>query len=148
MLARDVHGFVTKHKSIPPHVLAPLLAGGDTAFVTLQPGAQNAPAAFGRHAPAVVDVRASLRDFADTAALIEQLDLVISADTAVAHLAGALGKPVWMLDRYNACWRWRIAPDASPWYPWMRIFRQTRFGDWSDVATRVAVAFADWRSGL
>jgi tetratricopeptide (TPR) repeat protein len=148
VLARDVHGFVTKHKSIPPHVLAPLVAGGGAAFVTLQPGAQGDPAAFGRHAAAIVDVRASIRDFADTAALIAALDLVISADTAVAHVAGALGKPVWMLDRYNTCWRWRTAPDTSPWYPSMRIFRQTRFGDWSDVAPRVAAAFADWRAGL
>lgn len=148
VLARDVHGFVTKHKSIPPHVLAPLVAGGGASFATLQPGMQGDPAAFGRHASAIVDVRASIRDFADTAALIAQLDLVISADTAVAHVAGALGKPVWMLDRYNTCWRWRAAPDTSPWYPSMRIFRQSRFGDWSDVATRVAAAFADWRAGL
>ena len=148
VLARGVHGFVTKHKSIPPPVLAPLLAGGDTVFVTLQPGAEGDPAAFGRRASAIVDVRASLRDFADTAALIEQLDLVISADTAVAHLAGALRKPVWLLDRYNACWRWRAASDASPWYPSMRIFRQSHFGNWDDVGTRVAAAFADWRAGL
>lgn len=148
VLARDVHAFVTKHKSVPPHVLAPLVAGGGAAFVTLQPGMQGDPAAFGRQASAILDVRAFIRDFADTAALIAELDLVISADTAVAHVAGALGKPVWMLDRSNTCWRWRAAPDASPWYPSMRIFRQTRFGDWSSVATRLAAAFADWRAGL
>jgi tetratricopeptide (TPR) repeat protein len=148
VLARDVHGFVTRHKSIPPHVLAPLVAGGGAAFVTLQPGLQGDPAPFGRQASAILDVRGSIGDFADTAALIEQLDLVISADTAVAHVAGALGKPVWMLDRSNTCWRWRAAPDASPWYPSMRIFRQSRFGDWSDVATRVATAFAEWRTRL
>jgi hypothetical protein len=148
VLARDVHGFVTRHKSIPPEVLVPLVATGGAGFVSLQPGAQGDPAVFGRQAAAIVDVRASIRDFADTAALIEQLDLVISADTAVAHVAGALGKPVWMLDRSNTCWRWRAAPDASPWYPSMRIFRQARFGDWSDVAARLAVAFADWRAGL
>ncbi len=148
VLARDVHGFVTRHKSVPPYVLAPLLADSTTAFVTLQPGAPGDPVAFGRHASAVLDVRTSIRDFADTAALIEQLDLVISADTAVAHVAGALGKPVWMLDRYNTCWRWRAAPDASPWYPSMRIFRQSRFGEWNGVATRVATAFAEWRAGL
>ena len=148
VLARDVHGFVTKHKSIPPHVLAPLVAGGGVAFVTLQPGVQGDPAAFGRHASAILDVRASIHDFADTAALIEQLDLVVSADTAVAHVAGALGKPVWMLDRSNTCWRWRAAPDTSPWYPSMLIFRQAKFGDWSDVGRRVAVAFEAWRAGL
>lgn len=148
VLARDVHGFVTRHKSIPPHVLAPLLQHDGVSFVTLQPGPQGDPAVFGRDASRIFDARASLRDFADTAALVAQLDLVISADTAVAHLAGALGVPVWMLDRANSCWRWRGGTDPSPWYPSMRIFRQSRFGDWSDVATRVAAAFSDLRSKL
>ncbi len=148
VLARDEHGYVTRHKSIPPAILTPLVTGGGATFVTLQPGMNGDPAAFGRQASAIVDVRAELHDFADTAALIGELDLVISADTAVAHVAGALGKPVWMLDRYNTCWRWRAAPDTSPWYPSMRIFRQAKFGDWSDVGRRVAVAFAAWRAGL
>jgi tetratricopeptide (TPR) repeat protein len=148
VLARDEHGYVTRHKSIPPAILTPLVTSGGASFVTLQPGMNGDPAAFGRQASAIVDVRAELHDFADTAALIAELDLVISADTAVAHVAGALGKPVWMLDRYNTCWRWRAAPDTSPWYPSMRIFRQAKFGDWSDVGRRVAVAFAAWRAGL
>jgi ADP-heptose:LPS heptosyltransferase len=93
----------------------------------------------------VLDLRAELHDFADTAALIDTLDLVLSADTAVAHLAGALGKPVWLLDRYNSCWRWRAAAGSSPWYPTLRIFRQQRFGDWSDVEARLGSAFAAWR---
>lgn len=142
VLARDAHAFVSRHKSVPPQVLAPLLAHTGITFVTLQPGAAGDPAAFGRDATRIVDVRAHLRDFADTAALIDTLDLVIAPDTAVAHLAGALGKPVWMLDRFNACWRWRLAGEASPWYPSLRIFRQPWLGDWADVARRVQEAFA------
>ena len=148
VLARDVHGFVTRHKSIPPPILAPLLRQDGVSFVTLQPGPQGDPAAFGRDGTRILDARPFLHDFADTAALVAQLDLVISADTAVAHLAGALGAPVWMLDRANSCWRWRGGTDPSPWYPSMRIFRQARFGDWSDVATRLAAAFADLRPKL
>ncbi|MEO6566728.1 MAG: tetratricopeptide repeat protein [Casimicrobiaceae bacterium] len=148
VLARDVHGFVTRHKSIPPPTLATLLHQGGGSFVTLQPGREGDPAAFGRDGARILDVRPYLLDFADTAALVAQLDLVISADTAVAHLAGALGVPVWMLDRANSCWRWRGGSDASPWYPSMRIFRQARFGEWSDVGARVATAFAELRPKL
>jgi len=148
VLARDVHGFVTRHKSIPPPILAPLLRQDGVSFVTLQPGPQGDPVAFGRDGARIFDARLFLHDFADTAALVAQLDLVISADTAVAHLAGALGVPVWMLDRFNSCWRWRGGTDLSPWYPSMRIFRQARFGDWSDVGARVGAAFAELRPKL
>ena len=81
-------------------------------------------------------------DFADTAALIAQLDLVISVDTCVAHLAGALGRPVWLLNRINTDWRWLLGRDDSPWYPSMRIFRQTVPGDWSGVLHNVGSALA------
>lgn len=142
VLARDTHAFVSRHKSIPAQVLAPLLARSGVSFVTLQPGPAGDPAAFGRDAKRIVDVRRELHDFADTAALVDTLDLVIAPDTAVAHLAGALGKPVWMLDRFNACWRWRLDGERSPWYPTLRIFRQPWLGDWPTVAQRVQEAFA------
>ena len=148
VLARDGHGFVTRHKSVPPNVLAPVLDTAATTFVTLQPGDAGDPSAFGPRAARIADLRPELRDFADTAALIDTLDLVISADTAVAHLAGALAKPVWLLDRFNSCWRWRAAPDASPWYPTLRIFRQPRFGDWAAVSPPLSEAFAAWRAQL
>jgi ADP-heptose:LPS heptosyltransferase len=71
--------------------------------------------------------------------LIEALDLVISVDTAVAHLAGALGKPVWVLNRFDACWRWLLDREDSPWYPTMRLFRQPAHGDWDSVIQKVVV---------
>jgi ADP-heptose:LPS heptosyltransferase len=79
-----------------------------------------------------------LRDFADTAALIEGLDLVISVDTSTAHLAGAMGKPVWILNRFDQCWRWRRDRADSAWYPTARLFRQERPGKWEDVLALVA----------
>jgi tetratricopeptide (TPR) repeat protein len=147
VLARDAHGFVTRHKSIPPAALAPLVRSADATFVSLQPGAAGDPQAFGANASRIADVRAHLTDFGATAALIASLDLVISADTAVAHVAGALGAPVWLLDRFNSCWRWRLAADTSLWYPTMTIFRQTRFGDWSGVVARVVARLPAWWDG-
>jgi ADP-heptose:LPS heptosyltransferase len=83
-----------------------------------------------------------LADFADTAALTEALDLVISVDTSVLHLAGALGKPVWLLNRFDTCWRWLLDRDDSPWYPSLRQFRQPNAGDWDSVMTQVRKALA------
>lgn len=88
----------------------------------------------------IQDLSVELDDFADTAAAIDCLDLVISVDTAVAHLAGALGKPVWLLLAHNADWRWMLDRDDSPWYPTMRLFRQTQRGDWADVFAKVTEA--------
>lgn len=91
----------------------------------------------------IVDFMAEIDDFADTAALVDALDLVITVDTSVAHLAGAMGKPVWILSRFDGCWRWLENSDHSPWYPHTaRLFRQTRPNNWSDVLTRVREALA------
>jgi tetratricopeptide (TPR) repeat protein len=148
VLARDAHPFVTRHKSVPASVLMPVIARADATFFSLQPGAAGDPAAFGALAGRVVDMRDRIGDFADTAALLEQMDLVLSADTAVAHVAGALGKPVWLLDRFNTCWRWRQGIAPATWYPSMRILRQQRFGDWDSVARAVTYAFNAWRATL
>jgi len=85
----------------------------------------------------VTDVGAELENFADTAAIIALCDLVISVDTAVAHLAGAMGRPLWMLLPFAPDWRWTLDGDTSPWYPTARLFRQTALGDWDGVIARV-----------
>ncbi|HEY3899605.1 MAG TPA: tetratricopeptide repeat protein [Chthoniobacter sp.] len=101
---------------------------------------QKGDAAVGQAPPfdlEITDVTAALNDFADTAALIANLDLVISVDTAVAHLAGALGKPVWTLLPFVPDWRWGLEDETTPWYPTMRLFRQPKLGDWDSVIQRV-----------
>ena len=84
--------------------------------------------------------------FMDTAAVIRSLDLVVTADTAIAHLAGALGAPVWLALQFSPDWRWLRDRDDSPWYPTMRIFRQNAFGQWSGVFERIAEAIQARRS--
>ena len=76
-------------------------------------------------------IAADFENMADTAAVIEHLDLVISVDTSVAHLAGAMGKPVWVLLAYVPDWRWMLDRPDTPWYPQMRLFRQPQIGDWA-----------------
>jgi hypothetical protein len=83
------------------------------------------------------DVAAEIKSFDDTAAIIAQLDLVISVDTAVAHLAGALGKPVWIVINHHGEWRWLTGREDTPWYPSARLFRQTELGNWNPVMQRV-----------
>ncbi|HXA26321.1 MAG TPA: tetratricopeptide repeat-containing glycosyltransferase family protein [Acetobacteraceae bacterium] len=94
--------------------------------------------------PLVIDHSDELRDYADTAALISLLDLVITIDTSVAHLAGALGKPVWIMLPYSADWRWLLDCDDSPWYPTARLFRQHRRGNWDGVVADVANELVAW----
>ena len=94
-------------------------------------------------ADSVIDVSPDISDFADTAAALSCLDLVISPDTALAHLAGALGLPVWVLLPYAAEWRWLLDRDDSPWYPSARLFRQDRPGDWQGLIDRIAQALAE-----
>jgi hypothetical protein len=90
----------------------------------------------------VRDVAERLASFADTAALIGQLDLVITVDTAVAHLAAALGKPVWIALPFTPDWRWQMERSDSPWYPGVRLFRQSVRGDWSNVVKALGDALA------
>lgn len=94
-----------------------------------------------------IDVMEDVTDFADSAAIIQRLDLVISVDTSVVHLAGALGKPVWLLNRFDGCWRWLHDRGDSPWYPGLvRIFRQTSPNDWSPVIEDACRALQAWRN--
>ncbi|TAL03631.1 MAG: hypothetical protein EPO08_03700, partial [Rhodospirillaceae bacterium] len=88
--------------------------------------------------PSLKNLGHDVRDFADTAALIAALDIVITVDTSVAHLAGALGKPVWVMLPYVPDWRWLLGRSDSPWYPTMRLFRQSAAGVWTDAIAGVA----------
>ena len=85
----------------------------------------------------IADLSPLMDDFASTATLMEQLDLIITIDTAVAHLAGALGKPTWLLLSATPDWRWMLEQSDSPWYPSMRLFRQAKPGDWSEPLTKL-----------
>jgi hypothetical protein len=88
----------------------------------------------------IINMDNDLNDFTDTAAVIDNLDLVISVDTAVVHLAGAIGTPVWTLLPFAPDWRWLLKRNDSPWYPGMRLFRQTRLKDWGGVFEQVKKA--------
>ncbi|HEX3503014.1 MAG TPA: tetratricopeptide repeat protein [Xanthobacteraceae bacterium] len=116
---------------------APLRELTGVQFVSLQKGA---PATQALHPPdglSLLDPTSELVGFEDTAGLIATLDLVISVDTAVAHLAGALGKPVWILSRFDGCWRWLDGREDSPWYPTAHLFHQKAPGGWGEVVGRV-----------
>jgi tetratricopeptide (TPR) repeat protein len=115
----------------------------DAEFISLQKEITAADRTILEGLPQLQGLGEALEDFADTAALIENLDLVITVDTAIAHLAGALGKPVWLMNRYAACWRWLQDRDDSPWYPTLRQFRQSTVGDWTSVVTAVRDAAND-----
>jgi tetratricopeptide (TPR) repeat protein len=113
--------------------LAPLLDVPDVQFYSLQKGAPAQQLADSEWHGRVIDYTEELSDFADTAALVVNLDLVISVDTSTAHLAGALDKPVWILNRFDTCWRWMLERTDTPWYPCARLFRQPTLGDWDSV---------------
>ena len=106
-------------------------------FISLQKGVPAAQASNPPPGLTLHDFTNELADFDDTAALVANLDLVISVDTSTAHLAGGLGKPVWLLNRHDTCWRWLLNRDDSPWYPTLRQFRQATPGDWEGVVQRV-----------
>jgi tetratricopeptide (TPR) repeat protein len=122
------------------HPAAP--AGGGARFISIQRDvrAEDAPSLAGE--TRVTHVGGDLQNFTDTAAVIALSDLVIVADTAVAHLAGAMGRPLWMLIPFAPDWRWTLNGEASPWYPTARLFRQTALGDWDGVIARVAAELA------
>jgi hypothetical protein len=124
---------VDRRRSMAPDRLAPLFALPGVHFVSLQ---KDGPAAPG-NVP-LTDFMGEMGDFADTAALIANLDLIISVDTSVVHLAAGLGKPVWLLDRFDPCWRWLVGRRDSPWYPGLHLYRQPQPGNWNSVVAEVA----------
>jgi hypothetical protein len=125
-----------RNRSMPLRQLAGLL-DVDAMFVSLQKNPKPEDAETLGECRAIVDHSALLTDFAETAALVSCLDLVISVDTSVAHLAGALGRPTWILLPYVADWRWLLGRDDSPWYPTVRLFRQTETREYDSVIARM-----------
>ena len=118
----------------------------DLCLISLQKGSPALQAKAPPDGLALLDFTDELADFADTAALIANLDLVISVDTSIAHLAGALAKPVWILSRFDGCWRWLQDRDDSPWYPTARLFRQPAPGAWAAALNRLVDALASPQS--
>lgn len=129
-----------RDRSLAFEQLAPLAAVPGVCFVSLQKEACEPQLRAASDGLNPVWLGPELRDFADTAAVIANLDLVISVDTAVAHLAGAMGKPTWTLLSFVPAWRWLLDRSDSPWYPGMRLFRQSRPGRWDEVIEAVAQA--------
>jgi len=129
-------------RSVPFEQLLPLLEQERTMFFSLQLGDASHDPARADAENKLADLSPLMDDFASTAALIEQLDLVITIDTAVAHLAGALGKPTWLLLSAAPDWRWMLGRSDSPWYPSMRLFRQAKLGDWSDPLAKLRAELA------
>ena len=121
-----------RRRSMALERLAPLLELPGFHFFSLQKDGQPAP-----EASPLIDLMPEIGDFADTAALIANLDLVITVDTAVAHLAAALGKPVWVMNRFDTCWRWFTGREDSPWYSALRLYRQKQPGDWDSVIANI-----------
>ncbi len=127
------------------HLPALAAATDDADWISLQKGPAADAAKAAPPIPGMDWIIDGAKDFADTAAIIAQLDLVIAVDTAVAHLAGAMGKPVWLLIPFSPDWRWMLEREDSPWYPSMRVFRQLAFDEgWRPVVERVAKELAEW----
>jgi ADP-heptose:LPS heptosyltransferase len=127
------------NRSLPLQALSRLLEA-DVHFVSLQKDPKADDKSFLRERADIVDLTEHLTDFSETAALVSCLDLVITVDTSVAHLAAALGRPTWILLPYVPDYRWLLDRDDSPWYPTVRLFRQTETRDYADVLDRVRTA--------
>jgi tetratricopeptide (TPR) repeat protein len=134
--------YVDRKRRCPLALLAPLFEIPDVSWFSLYKGEQVHELELYRER--VVDLGPHLRDFADTAWAINQLDLVITVDTSVAHLAGAMGKPVWVLLPFVPDWRWLLNREDSPWYPTARLFRQSALGNWQTVAMALSHAFQEF----
>jgi Tfp pilus assembly protein PilF len=135
-----------RSRSMKLEQFAPLASVENAAFYSLQMGEAAAQAANPPSGLQLTDWTKDLRDFADTAAIIDHLELLVTVDTSVAHLAAAMGKRVWLLLPLIPDWRWMLDRSDSPWYPTMRLFRQTTRGDWARVLQRVAAAIQMVRS--
>jgi tetratricopeptide (TPR) repeat protein len=133
---------VDRRRSIALAEFEPLLTIPGIRLISLQKGEPAAQASEGPFAGGLVDPMGEVTSFKDTAELVANLDLVISVDTSVAHLVGALAKPIWMLSRFNGCWRWLMSGEASPWYPTMRVLRQPAPWAWQPLIAAIAADLA------
>ena len=131
-----------RNRSMTLAALRPLIEGSAASFVSLQKGPASAEIAENGWQDRILDLGPALSDFADTAAVIAGLDLVVSVDTAVAHLAGSLRHPAWILIPFIPDWRWLLARSDSPWYPSVRLFRQSHPGDWRRPVADMVAALA------
>ncbi len=136
-----------RYRSLPLATLAPLGKLAGVQFYALQKGSREEEAVVPPTGFVVENLGPELHDYGDTAAAISHLDLVLSVDTSVAHLAGAMGKPVWLMLPKAADWRWLEDREDSPWYPTMRLFRQRVQGEWSEVVERVGAALQALTNG-
>jgi len=134
-----------RNRSVALAELAPLFDLPGIAWLSLQLGARAAQIANTRGAQTLAPLAPEAR-LLDTAALVAELDLVISVDTSIAHLAGALAKPTWLLLPFAPDWRWRLEREDCAWYPTMRLFRQTSPHAWPPVVARVAAELRAWTS--
>jgi len=132
----NIHHKNDRNRSIPLQAFARRVSA-QARFISLQNEIREADATVLKERGDIEWFGPELVDFAETAALVAQLDLVISVDTSVAHLAAAMGKPVWLLLPLNPDWRWLLGREDSPWYETMRLFRQSRRGEWRDVIARI-----------
>jgi tetratricopeptide (TPR) repeat protein len=135
------------HRSMTLTQLAPLRQIPGPTFLSLQVGPAASEASGPSSGLVIHDFTSEIRDFADSAALLAEIDLLITVDTAAAHLAGALGTEVWLLNRLMSSWRWLLKREDSPWYPSLRQFRQNETGEWDSVIPRVADALAVYAQG-
>jgi Glycosyltransferase family 9 (heptosyltransferase) len=135
-----------RSRSIGLPRLLPLLSVPGVQFISLQKDLRSGDEELLRQHPQVIHLGERLEDFSDTAAVMSLLDLIISSDTAPVHLAGALGRPVWVLLRHVPDWRWLLDRDDSPWYPSARLFRQPVAGDWDSVVAKVIEELSLMRS--
>ncbi len=129
-----------RNRTCPLDLLSPLFELDGLAWFSLQKGAATSQLA--RYRTIITDLDAELLSYSDTAAVLSVLDLLITVDTSVAHLAGALGRPAWVLLPFAPDWRWMLNRDDSPWYPAVRLFRQEQRGDWSSVVRELAAALS------
>jgi tetratricopeptide (TPR) repeat protein len=137
-----------RYRSIPFGWFSSLVDVPGVHFYSIQWGGRSQEAKGLAEQGRLTDLSDRLTDFGETAAIIDQLDLVIACDTSVAHLAGALGKPVWVLMAYGGEWRWLMNREDTPWYPTMRLFRQRICGDWRNVFIRVKNALSEFTAQM